>query len=325
MQTVRSRVVRRTFPLEAEGSVRSVYVPMDDGTGDRLHVALHTSRFVPQGGAAGGLALLVHGLGGSSDSSYVNATAYGLLKVGYNVARIDLRGAGLSQETCSKLYHAGRTEDLRTTVKFLAEQPEATDNLLGDPRIAVLGFSLGGALTLKLFGEPHAGLPLFAGVTVSAPIDLVAGSEFLRHAGLGIYEKVLVSGLKKQTLAADTSSGDRISREEVERIKEAKSLSEFDDVLTAPRNGWRDSAHYYTVNSSNQFLPRIDVPTLVIHSLDDPMVASMPYRAVDWDHLEGLGYVEAKLTDRGGHVGFHERGADLPWFVGQSIAFLARF
>ena len=93
--------------------------------------------------------------------------------------------------------------------------------------------------------------------------------------------------------------------------------------ITARRNGWADAAEYYAVNSSGQFLPRITIPTLVIHSLDDPMIPAGPYRAIDWDVLADHGPVRRAITARGGHVGFHEHGNPLPWYVDRAVRFLS--
>ena len=78
------------------------------------------------------------------------------------------------------------------------------------------------------------------------------------------------------------------------------------------------------MNSSALFLSFIDVPTLVIHALDDPMIPASPYRSIDWETLAESGYVQRRITPRGGHVGFHERDAVQPWYVGQAVRFLSR-
>ncbi len=193
LQTIRSRVVRRRYDLARYGSQRAVLVDLDDGTGDRLMVQLHQARRAPAGVGRRGLVALIHGLGGTAESDYVRATTQGLLAAGFNAARIDLRGAGLSGETSALMYHAGRTTDLRAVLGHLAELPEAVGT--SAPAIAVMGFSLGGNAAIKLLGEPLDGLPVFGGVSVSAPLDLAVGAEHLHHMMFGMYERYLLSGL----------------------------------------------------------------------------------------------------------------------------------
>jgi predicted alpha/beta-fold hydrolase len=315
-------VLPRSYDLDALGSTSHGLVGLSDGTGDKVVVAVHRSRPRERAGAsrppaAPSLVALVHGLGGSAESSYVVATTAGLLEAGYHVARVDLRGAGRSIEHSSDLYHAGRTEDLRDVLRVLDRLPEADSDGTG-PALAVMGFSLGGNLTIKLLGEPLDGLPVVAGVAVSAPLDLAVGSEHLHHMAWGTYEKFLLRGLRRDALSKPYG----LTAQEREGIRRVSRIVEFDDLITARRNGWRDAAEYYAVNSSGQFLPRIRVPTLVIHALDDPMIPDGPYRAVDWEGLARAGYVQRAITGHGGHVGFHERGGRYPWYVGEALRFL---
>ena len=322
LQTVRNRIVPGSFDLALYGTSRSIQVPMNDGSGDEIAVQLHRSTMPTRPNSSGGLVMLVHGLGGSGESEYMKSATFGLLHDGFNVARVDLRGAGQSAATCTLLYHAGRTQDLRAVLGCLAVQPEAIENEAGGIRLAAMGFSLGGSMTLKLLGEPSE-VPLFGGVAVSAPLDLVAGSAYLRRAGLGTYEKVLMAGLKRQVLRPAVGSRQHVCASERLAVGRARTLEQFDDVLTAPRNGWRDAAQYYAVNSCNQYLQSIATPTLVIHSLDDPMIPSMPYKAVDWKALEEAGFVDRRISARGGHVGFHQSQTQLPWYVGQATTFFS--
>lgn len=312
LQTIRSRLVRRRYPLSRHASRRVVTVDLADGTGDRLLVQVHRPRN-PRPEAP--LVVLIHGLGGSAASDYVVATALGFLRSGFPVARVDLRSAGLSALTTRHMYHAGRTADLRRTLHALQAEPESGAGL------AVMGFSLGGAATLKMLGEPMPGLPVRGAVAVSPPLDLTEGAVFLSGAAGGAYERFLVRRLRRESTKPGPDGDPILTPDETMRIRNARSLPDFDDVVTAPRNGWADAAEYYRVNSAMRFLDRITTPTLVIHSLDDPMIPSGPVRRVDWEALERRG-VRREITPRGGHVGFHERGNPLPWFVGRAIRFL---
>jgi predicted alpha/beta-fold hydrolase len=269
---------------------------VDLGDGDRLAV------FVNDGDPDLPRVLLVHGLGGTAESDYVRVTAAGLLDAGFSVARVDLRGAGVSAEYSSGMYHGGKTADLRAVLEIL------------DTPTAVVGYSLGANATIKLLGEGAAGV--VAGVSVSAPLDLTEGAEHLHRRAWGFYEKFLVRGLKRDVLRP----GARYTPEERQAVADAKTIAEFDSAITAPRHGWRDAWEYYEVNSSAQFLPGVEVPLLVIHAKDDPMIPFGPYQRVEWDALPN---VDLLITDHGGHVGFHGRGA-LPWYVPVIVGFLQR-
>jgi predicted alpha/beta-fold hydrolase len=267
---------------------------VDLGDGDRLAV------FVHDGAGDRPTVLVVNGLGGTAESEYVRWTAQGLLEAGFPVARVDLRGAGVSGDYSVGMYHGGKTQDLRAVIEDLAAPT------------AVMGFSLGANAIIKLLGEHSPGV--IAGVAVSAPLDLAVGAEHLHHRAGGWYEKFLVRRLKQEVLRP----GARYTPEERQAVVAARTIVDFDNAITAPRHGWRDAAEYYAVNSSIRFLPRVEVPLLVLHAKDDPMVPLGPYEAVDWAALPS---VQLVLTDHGGHVGFHGREAR-PWYVAASVGFL---
>lgn len=318
LQSVRNVVLAPTHDLESISRSSTVLVPLEDASGDRLAVAIHT----PAGASGHAMVMLVHGLGGSAESVYVRATALALLRAGFAVARIDLRSAGASKATTSTTYHAGKTDDLRTVLRFLAARPEAV-GADGQPHLGVMGFSLGGAVTLKLLGEPYEGLPIFAGVSVSAPLDLVVGAEHLSRAAFGLYERSVLRGLRRDVRDPAPDGSTRLTPAEAAGVGRARSLPEFDDAVTAPRHGFRDAREYYELNSAADYLAGIRVPTLVIHALDDPMIPAGPYLAIDWEALEAAGSVHRAITAHGGHVGFHQRGRRLPWYTGQAVRFLA--
>jgi hypothetical protein len=307
LQTIADRLRPPVHDLDRASSEQRMVIPIDDGSGDALAVRIHRPRIAPRPDRP--MVLVVHGLGGSVESTYVRASALGLLRAGYPVARVDLRGVGDSSQHCRMLYHGGRSADLRAVLRVLAEQP-------GAEGVALMGFSLGGNVTLKLLGEPLEDLPVRAGVAVSTPLDLATGTEHLSHRMHGLYQRFLVSKLRTDT----AHSGLALTPQERAAISRMRTITEFDDLITAKHNGWRDAAEYYAVNSSAQFLPQITVPTLVIHAMDDPMVPASSYRAIDWTALEASTPVRRLITAHGGHVGFHEDGGrDLPWYVGRAV------
>jgi predicted alpha/beta-fold hydrolase len=297
LQTIRDRVARPRYDLSTVGEQRRILVEVSDG--DRLVVQLH--RVADEGPVVA----LVHGLGGSAESDYIRAATFGLAQAGFTVARIDLRGAGLSGEHSQGMYHAGRTEDLRAALRALAE--------FGP--VAPVGFSLGGNLTLKLLGEPSQDVPVIAGATVSAPLDLALGTQHLGRVSFGAYEWYLMAKMRRDA----TRPTSAVTAEERAVIARTKTILDFDNAITSRRHGWRDAAEYYTVNSSLGFLPKIATPTLVIHAMDDPMIPGEPYRGVRWDELPAITRL---ITPHGGHVGFHAHGERLPWYVGRIAEFL---
>ncbi len=275
------------------GPSERLLLPLADGTGDKLVCTLHRSH------APGALAVLVHGLGGSSESGYVLATAARLLSRGHPVLRVNLRGAGASRPHCKQQYHAGRSEDLRDAL--LALDPE-----LREQGLLLVGYSLGGNMLLKLLGEHPEGLPIIGAASISAPIDLSVTARRMLAPRNRLYSLNLLRSLRAEALA----DGAEISDAERESVATVRSIREFDELFVAPRNGYAGAEDYYTANAARCFMGAIRVPTLVIHALDDPWVPGRLYTEYPWRENACL---VPLLPSRGGHVGFHDASSTTTW------------
>src|SRR5579885_3628247 len=272
LQTL-SNYLRRRASLDAYPGERLV-LPLDDGTGDSLSGAL--SRPAP-GGPPRPLAVLIHGLSGSEHSFYIRKTAAHLLALGYPVLRLNMRGAGPSRPLCRLQYHAGRSEDLGRALAALPAPLKAAG-------VVAVGFSLGGNMLLKYLGEQGAAAPLRAAVSVSAPIDLALTSRRMMQRRNFVYQTYLLRDLRIEAVAPIAE----ITETERRLIARVRSIWEYDERFTAPRNGYPSAAAYYEHNAAQRFLGAIGVPTLVIHALDDPWVPSAPYRAFDGSCIPSL-------------------------------------
>lgn len=251
-----------------------VTLPLDDG--DTL-----TGEFnrVP-GGDARPLVVLIHGLTGNANSTYMRVSAAAHLAAGSNVLRLNLRGAGT--HPTNLMYHAGRSEDLAQGLRSL-DAPHG---------IHAAGYSLGANMLLKHLGEGAD--KIVKAVAVSAPLDLAGTSMRM--------------GARRNRLYHD-----RLLRQMLEDAHEPppgiSSIWEFDERIVAPRNGFKDAADYYARCSAGGFLDAIAVPTLIVHALDDPWIPPDAYLDRDWTRNAR---VTPLLASGGGHVGFHEADHDLP-------------
>ena len=301
LQTLRNVV--RGAPPDLPGGER-LLLPMPDG--DRLAARLDR-RADP---IARPLIVLVHGLAGSEASGPVVASMRHLVGQGWPVLRLNLRGAPPSRPTAAGHYHAGRTEDLAEALRGLPAH-------LTRYGIVLLGHSLGGNLVLKFVGEGGHGLPMLAAVAVSTPIDLAATSVRMLTRRNFFYQRYMLNAMKRDALAP----GAAVSAAERAAVAAARTVYEFDDRFIAPRFGYRDAQDYYESNAAKHFLADIARPTLVLHALDDPWIPAASYTAIDWSRLP---MIEAELTPRGGHLGFHGRGSRVPWHDRVTAWWLAR-
>jgi len=300
LQTMRNFLCRPRIDLRAFRGERLV-LPLADGSGDRLVVAVHWPHDERQPRP---VVLLIHGLTGCQDSVHLRVTAAYLLRRGFPVLRINLRGAGPSRALCGKHYHAGRSQDL-------ADALAALPTSIKRRSLVAIGFSLGGSVLLKYLGEAGRGTPLAAAVTVSSPLDLMAAARRIMMPRNAPYHWYFLRGCRSEFARGN---------EEVRLAREVNSLWEFDEKVTAPRGGFAGAADYYVRCSAQGFLDEVAVPTLLLHAGDDPIVPVESYRAYDWGRNRRL---LAVIQNKGGHVGFHDRRGDV-WHDRISALFFHR-
>lgn len=297
LQTLRNTLYGRlgAFADLSHWPDERIELPMTDGTGDVLMAALNR----PDVATGRPLVMLIHGLTGCEDSGYMRASAHCLLTAGYPVLRLNLRGAGPSRTLSLQEYHAGRSEDLRMA---LAGLPAV---LTADGVVAV-GYSLGGNMLLKYLGEEGGASPLRAAASISAPIDLKAAQQRIMMPRNRVYHRHMLDRMKVEC----TEGRNGVSEEERRDALAADSVYAFDHVFVARRNGFGTAEKYYQINSAEQYLPAIAVPTLVINARNDPWIPIETYQRHDWDRNSNL---VPLLPPGGGHVGFHGRGGPPTW------------
>lgn len=263
-----------------------------------VRVLIHSQR--PTGTPKGEL-ILVHGLEGSSASGYARSMVHAALQRGWATHRFNMRGCGGADELALSGYHAGQTSDL---LAFLRERRRASSLPL-----FVIGFSLGGNVTLKLAGELGDGArELLTGVcAVSTPIDLAASVAALGRRQNFIYQGRFLDRLKDRIRRKNRQAPDVYTLEHLPKIK---SIQDFDDHYTARLFGFGTAANYFRTQSSNQFLERIRVPTLLVQSKDDPLV---PFAIFDHPAIGANPYLALLAVEHGGHLGFLARGKPRFW------------
>jgi predicted alpha/beta-fold hydrolase len=250
----------------------------------------------PGNDGAPDLAVLVHGLGGSAQSNYIKRVGRVLVENGYRTVAINLRGASGPNRT-TRVYHSGKTDDLDLVLRELAESYVPT-------RLVVAGFSLGGNVLLKWLGENSGQQIVTAAVAVSVPYDLSAVADRMDQGFSSVYRDFILKNLRRYLRSREA---DLESVIDLQAGYAAETFREYDDIVTAPLSGFDSAADYYAKSSSNQYLPRIDTPTLLIHSRDDPFMTPEIIPAPS--DLSSSTTLE--ISNRGGHVGFVERGTGL--------------
>jgi predicted alpha/beta-fold hydrolase len=237
------------------------------------------------------VALLVHGLGGSHESGYMQRCAQKLNARGVRAFRMDLRGCGAGIGLARHVCHAGRSADVAAVLA------DVTVRCPNSP-VAVIGFSMGANMVLKLAGEWGDQVPDNAvGVlAVAPPVDLDACCTSVEKSLRGVYDRSFVSGLRRHLVARQRNQPHLVTPP---LAASSRGIREFDARFTAPLSGFADVDDYYAQASSGPHLSKIQVPTLIIAAADDPIV---PIACVQQAHLSGA--VKLIVAASGGHLGF---------------------
>lgn len=264
---------------------RERHIELPDG--DRL--VSHDSQ-PPAWREGDAIVVLVHGMGGSHRSGYMLRLTRHFWQRGLRVLRLDLRGCGRGLTLARRSYNAGCSDDVRAVIEALAQSCPNSPVLLA-------GFSLGGNIVLKLAGEcRERRLPTLQRVAaVAPPIDLEQCSQLIAQPRNRLYELHFL-----RDLLALARRRQRYFREQsAVRFPRQMTLWRFDDLYTAPQGGFVGALDYYRRSSSLQFIPAIEVPTLILTARDDPFVAVEPFET-----LSVGSHIDLRIVLRGGHLGF---------------------
>jgi uncharacterized protein len=240
------------------------------------------------------LAIVSHGLEGNSERSYVLGMTRAFNRRGWDALAWNMRGCSGEPNRLLRSYHSGATEDLEAVIAHVQE------NSRRYRAVALIGFSLGGNVTLKYLGERgEAVSPLIVGaVTFSVPCDLAAGAREMAKGRNRIYMSRFILLLHEKIRAKMALMPGKISDDGYDQVK---TFYDFDDRYTAPLHGFKDAEEYYRRSSSKQFLPAVTVPTLVVNAKDDPFLGSECYPVTE---ASGHPKVHLEMPSWGGHVGF---------------------
>lgn len=226
------------------------------------------------------LVIISHGLEGHTQRAYVKGMAKAFFEAGYSVIAWNYRGCSDEMNKKLRFYHSGATDDLDVVVNHAAGRYKS---------IYLVGFSLGGNITLKYLGEKERRIK--GAAVFSVPLNLQTSCEKI---GL-VYAKRFLRSLKKKVI----TKARLMDGLDVSGLEHVSTLKDFDDKYTAPLHGFKDAIHYYQSCSSLYFLKDIRVPTLIVNAKNDPFLGDDCYPT----HINNPA-IEFDYSDHGGHVGF---------------------
>ena len=247
---------------------------------------------VPRWNQAMPLVVMFHGLEGSSHSHYAKALMAAVRGRGWNGCVPHFRGCSGELNHLPRAYHSGDSAEIDWILRRIHTSRA--------PRtMYVVGISLGGNALAKWAGEhgSAAGNIVHALAAVSAPLDLAAAGMALGQGFNMLYARMFLDTLKRKSLTKLARFPGMI---DAERVRRARDLYEFDNLVTAPLHGFRDTDDYWARASAKPWLAHIGVPALVLNARNDPFLPACS--------LPSASQVSPSVTleqpAHGGHVGF---------------------
>lgn len=239
------------------------------------------------------LCIILHGLEGSSQAPYVLGMVSILTQANIDACAMNFRGCSGEPNKLLGSYHSGKWDD----VFYLLERIKSSNKWRD---LYLIGFSVGGNITLKLLGERAEGLQglIKAAVAISPPCDLQAASIQLAQRRYRPYMQYFLSSLHNKIRAKLPQFPDNLTDTSFHLIK---TFKEYDDRYTAPWFGYDSAERYWSAASSLSLLPLIKVPTLILSATDDPFLSEscFPKEAAINNQ-----YITLETPHYGGHVGF---------------------
>jgi predicted alpha/beta-fold hydrolase len=261
------------------------------------------------------LIVLFHGLEGSSDSHYARALMASAVAIGWTGAVAHFRGCSGEINLAPRFYHSGDADEIDWIMRKFSLHAKQT----GAGKLYAVGVSLGGNTLLRWLGQAqHEAEIVSAACAISAPLDLAGGGAALGRGFNRVYAQNFLRTMRRKSLKKLEQFPDLFERE---KLMQATNLYAFDNIVTAPLHGYRNTEDYWDRASAKHVLGDITVPTLILNAQNDPFLPA--------HHLPQIAAPSVRLAypEEGGHVGFVSSvkiGASglLGWLPQQIMAFL---
>lgn len=259
------------------------------------------------------LAILSHGFEGSSRQPYILGMTKALNQAGWDTLSWNLRGCSGESNNKVRFYNAASSDDLEQVIEYARKHNYS--------RIVLIGFSLGGCMTLKYLGEKGSRLPaeITHAATFSVPNDLHACVDELSSTPFqkGVYQKRFLDSIKVKLAQKIVQFPDLLSHLDLEKIQ---CIEDFDNLFTAPLCGFQNAHEYYRKGSCKGYISEIRIPTFILNAQNDPILHPDSHPIVESRENK---CVLLEMAIEGGHVGFaHLELHDQYWSEKRAIEFL---
>ena len=299
----------RPSPFFRNGHIETIYPALfrkiNDVKYERERLTLSDGDFIDLDWLDNGsrnLIILTHGLEGSSDRQYIAGMARFFYEKKWDALAWNCRSCSGEMNLKFRLYHHGEIGDIGEVIQYALQ-------LKNYEKIILAGFSMGGNISMKYLGVNGKEIPpaIKGCVAFSSPTDIEAGADILDKASNYIYKNRFLKQLKKKLFIKNEQFPGRL---DMGRFKEINKWRDFDEIYSAPLNGYADAAAFYEDASAKNFIPNITVPTLLVQAKNDPI---LPEECYPKDLCKKLENIFLEIPEHGGHVGFWKPGERYAW------------
>lgn len=259
------------------------------------------------------LVVITHGLEGDSNRPYVRGTAKLFAQQGWDVLAWNCRSCSGEMNRAFRLYNHGEIGDIDAVIRQALRTRHYEE-------ITMVGFSMGGNITLKYLGVHGKDAPevITSAAVFSAPTDLRSSAQKLDAASNSFYKKRFLKKLShKVRLKAEQHPG----RLDVSRLAAVQVWRDFDEAFSAALGGYRDADDFYEQASAVHFMPGIQIPVLLVNAQNDPILTP-ECAPTELAKVHPRIFLETPRT--GGHVGFLVAGDEFTWAERRALEFVSR-
>jgi uncharacterized protein len=256
------------------------------------------------------VAILTHGLEGDSSRHYIRGTAKLLHSNGWDVCAWNCRSCSGEMNRQQRMYHHADIADISEVVKYCIS--------MGYTEISLLGFSMGGSITLNYLGNMAENLPkeVKNGIAISAPCDLVSSVGLLNERSNFLYKHKFLKRLTAKMIEKSKRFPDVI---DIKNLDKVKRWEDFDLHFSAPLNHFKTPQEFYEKASAIRTMHQISVPTYILTSINDPLLSEACFPI---EIAEKNQNIKLEITKTGGHLGYTVHNQAFTYSEIRSLDFL---
>lgn len=257
------------------------------------------------------LIILTHGLEGDSGRHYIRGTAKLFAEHGYDVMAWNCRSCSGEMNRAFRLYNHGEIGDIGEVIQHALQTKQYE-------KVVMVGYSMGGNITLKYLGVhgPNAPDVIRRAVAISSPCDLMASAKLLDLPANKLYRnrfmKKLLVKIGQKALAYPGTL-------DMQKVTAVRVWRDFDNFFSAPINGYRDADDFYRQASAVNFMQGITIPALVLNAQNDPILSP---ECAPVSLAEKHPHIFVETPRLGGHVGFMQPRDQHTYAERRALAFV---